>query len=61
METEEKGFTVRDRRSFDEEGDLKEEKEETAEARDPEPQAKEEKQKQTGSEHDHPLPEVKFN
>ena len=62
METEEKGFTVRDRRSFDQEGDLKEEKEtkETEKAKEPEPQAKEEK-KHTEAEHDHPLPEVNFN
>ena len=59
METEEKGFTVRDRRSFDEEGDLKDEKE-TVEAKKPEPQAKEEK-KRAESTNAPPLPEVNFS
>ena len=59
METEDKGFTVRDRRSFDEEGDLKDEKkiEESGQA---EPPPKEEK-KQTGTTDAPPLPEVNFS
>jgi len=59
METEDKGFTVKDRRSFDEEGDLKDEKE-TTEAKEPEQQTKEE-QKETESTQAPPLPEVNFN
>ena len=59
METEDKGFTVRDRRSFDEEGDLKDEKE-TKEAAGPEPKPEEEK-KQTEAPKNQPLPEVNFN
>ena len=59
METEDKGFTVRDRRSFDEEGDLKAEKE-TKEAVEPEPKPEEEK-KQTETPKNQPLPEVNFN
>jgi hypothetical protein len=59
METEDKGFTVRDKRSFDEEGDIKDEKE-TIEAEEPEQQTKEE-QKETESTQAPPLPEVNFN
>ncbi|MGD9160374.1 MAG: DUF1844 domain-containing protein [Desulfobacteraceae bacterium] len=59
METEDKGFTVRDRRSFDEEGDIKDEKETTG-AKEPEQQTKEE-QKETESTQAPPLPEVNFN
>ena len=59
METEDKGFTVKDRRSFDEEGDLKEEKEAT-EAKEPETPPKEQKQ-ETESAESPPLPEVNFN
>ena len=44
METKDKGFTVRDRRSFDEEGDVKDEKE-TKETKEPESQSKEEQEK----------------
>jgi len=59
METEEKGFTVKDRRSFDEEGDLKDEKE-TGEVKEPKQQPKEEK-KDKSSNQNPPLPEVNFN
>ena len=59
METEGKGFTVKDRRSFDDEGDLKEDKK-TTEPEDTQPQAKEER-KHTKATHDQPLPEVNFN
>ena len=59
METEDRGFTVKDRRSFDEEGDLKEEKE-TIEAKGPEQQPKDE-QKKKKSTQSPPLPEVNFN
>ena len=59
METEDKGFTVKDRRSFDKEGDLKDEKE-AAETKEPEQQPKEEK-KETESTQSPPLPEVNFN
>ena len=59
METEEKGFTVRDRRSFDEEGDLKDEKK-IEETRQAESQPQEEK-KQTGATDAPPLPEVNFS
>lgn len=59
METEGKGFTVRDRRSFNEEGDVKEE-EKAAEAKEPESQPKQEK-KQAESTQGPPLPEVNFN
>ena len=58
MAEEEKGFVIKDRRSFDEKGELKEEKKEEAAAKERkqesrEPQ-KEERQKA-------PLPEVNFN
>jgi hypothetical protein len=59
METEEKGFTVKDRRSFDDEGDLKNEKE-TAEAKQAEQQPEEE-QKKSEETQSPPLPEVNFN
>ena len=57
METEDKGFTVNDRRSFDDEGDTKEEKK-TVDATAPE---EEEEQKQTSETQSPPLPEVNFN
>lgn len=60
METEDKGFTVKDRRPFDEDGDIKEEEKETKEAKEPEPKAKEE-DKETKTYKDQPLPEVNFN
>ena len=56
METEGKGFTVKDRRSFDEDGDLKDEKE----TKEPVSQPKEEK-KQKEAPKAPPLPEVNFN
>lgn len=59
METEEKGFTVNDKRSYGEEEDLKDKKE-TTENKEPEPQPEEE-QKQTEEAQNHPLPEVNFN
>ena len=60
METEGKGFTVKDRRSFDEEGDLKEEKEVKEDVRDSAPkQEGEEKHKEAPK--SPPLPEVNFS
>ncbi|MBN2418672.1 MAG: DUF1844 domain-containing protein [Deltaproteobacteria bacterium] len=59
MDTEDKGFTVRDRRSFDEGGDLKEENK-TEETKEPASQPKEEKN-QTGPTNAPPLPEVNFS
>ena len=56
MESEEKGFTVNDKRSFDDEGGKKE----TAEAKGTESQSKEE-QKETETTQNPPLPEVNFN
>ena len=58
METEDKGFTVRDRRSFDDEGDIKEEKE-SAETKAPESKPAQEKQKKANE--PPPLPEVNFS
>jgi len=58
MEEEEKGFVIKDRRSFDKDGGLKEEKtDETKEA--PEGGRREEKKKQEDQRP--PLPEVTFN
>lgn len=56
METEEKGFTVKDRRSFEGDGDLKEEKDtmETSQEKPKEPEKEAEPQS-------HPLPEVNFS
>jgi hypothetical protein len=59
METEGKGFTVRDRRSFGEEGDPKDEKK-TEETRKSEPSPKEEK-KHADPTDTPPLPEVNFS
>lgn len=56
METEDKGFTVKDSRSFDEEGDLKEEKDN----QETPPEEPGEKEQKTESE-THPLPEVNFS
>jgi hypothetical protein len=56
MEEEEKGFVIKDRRTFDKEGELKEEK-----AQEPAPE-KEKQQKQKAVEEERlPLPEVNFN
>jgi len=56
MEEEEKGFVIKDRRTFDKEGELKEEK-----AQEPAPE-KEKQQKQKAVEEEKlPLPEVNFN
>jgi hypothetical protein len=52
METEDKGFTVKDRRSFGEEGDLKE----TKQAEKPAPEKKPKDEPKAP-----PLPEVNFN
>ncbi len=59
METEDKGFTVRDKRSFDDEGDLKEENE-TVETKEPESEAREEPKKAEAAQGP-PLPEVNFS
>ena len=56
METEGKGFTVKDRRSFDEEGDLKKEND-VKETPPEEPKEKKQKKEATGQ----PLPEVNFS
>lgn len=56
METEGKGFTVKDRRSFGEEGDLRETKKEER----PASETKEEKKPNTETKAP-PLPEVNFN
>lgn len=57
MEAEGKGFTVKDRRSFDEEGDLKEEQPvEDAKSDDPPTEQKKEEEPKR-----QPLPEVNFN
>jgi hypothetical protein len=60
MKTEDKGFTVKDRRSFDAEGDLKEEEKEAAETKKPE-QPPIEGNKQAESTQAPPLPEVNFS
>ena len=60
MDTEDKGFTVKDRRSFDETGDPKEEEKEAAEAKEPEQKPKEEVKKSESAENP-PLPEVNFS
>jgi len=59
METDEKGFTVNDKRSFDDEGDTRGEKKAT-EAKEPEQEPKEE-QKETNEAQNPPLPEVNFS
>lgn len=59
METEDKGFTVKDKRPFDDEGDIKNENM-PKKTQEPEPPAKEE-QKQTEAPNEQPLPEVNFN
>lgn len=56
METEDKGFTVKDSRSFDEEGDLKEEKDNQETP--PEEPVEEEEKKESANQ---PLPEVNFS
>jgi len=58
MEEEEKGFIIKDRRSFDKEGGLKEEKAEEPKAA-PEKEKKEEAKRAEGQRP--PLPEVNFN
>lgn len=59
METEDKGFTVKDRRSFDEEGDLKETKE-VKTTEEPAPGAKDSKKPKEAPKAT-PLPEVNFS
>jgi len=58
MGEEEKGFVIKDRRSFDKEGDLKEEKAKEPKAA-PEKEKKEEAEMHEGQRP--PLPEVNFN
>jgi hypothetical protein len=59
MEIEGKGFVIKDKRAFDEKGELKEEKEEAA------AKGKEEEEKKEGPKEEEarqaPLPEVNFN
>jgi hypothetical protein len=55
MEIEGKGFVIKDKRAFDEKGELKEEKEEAAAKGKEEEEKKEEEARQA------PLPEVNFN
>jgi hypothetical protein len=57
MEEEEKGFVIKDRRSFDKDGEIKEEK-----ASEPAPSPeKEKRQEPKQSDAERPLPEVNFN
>ncbi|UCB48294.1 MAG: DUF1844 domain-containing protein [Deltaproteobacteria bacterium] len=58
MEIEGKGFVVKDKRAFDEKGELKEEKEEVAAKGKEEEKKKEPKEEEAGQA---PLPEVNFN
>jgi hypothetical protein len=55
-EQEEKGFVIKDRRSFDEKGDLKEMEAEQEEKLEEKPEAEEKKEQEST-----PLPEVNFN
>jgi hypothetical protein len=56
METDDKGFTIKDNRSFDGEGDLKDEKDN----QETPPEKQEEKEQKTESANQ-PLPEVNFS
>jgi hypothetical protein len=56
MEEEEKGFVIKDRRTFDKEGELKEEK-----AQEPAPEKEKQQRKKAVEEEKLPLPEVNFN
>jgi hypothetical protein len=57
MEEEEKGFVIKDRRSFDKDGEIKEEK-----ASEPAPSPeKQKRQEPKAAEAERPLPEVNFN
>ncbi len=60
METDGKGFTVKDRRSFDEDGGLKEEKEAKEDVRESAPK-QEEGKKHKETQDAPPLPEVNFS
>ena len=57
MAEEEKGFIIKDKRSFDEKGDLKEEKPDEEQKKEPEEKAPKEEEKSSPP----PLPEVNFN
>jgi hypothetical protein len=56
MEEEEKGFVIKDRRTFDKEGELKEEK-----AAEPAPEKEKQQKQKTVEDERPPLPEVNFN
>jgi hypothetical protein len=56
MEEEEKGFVIKDRRTFDKEGELKEEK-----APEPAPEKEKQQKQKTVEDERPPLPEVNFN
>ncbi len=60
METDGKGFTVKDRRSFDEDGGLKEEKEAKEDVRESAPKQEEETKHKEAPDAP-PLPEVNFS
>ncbi|MBW1805765.1 MAG: DUF1844 domain-containing protein [Deltaproteobacteria bacterium] len=60
MDTEEKGFIIKDKRSLDEEGELKEENE-TAGEKTPKAEAPKTEAPKTDSSQRPPLPEVNFN
>lgn len=59
MEEDEKGFVIKDRRSFDKDGGLKEEKSEEAKA--PPREEKRQEEAKKADEPRPPLPEVNFN
>lgn len=62
MTEEEKGFIIKDRRSFDEEGELKDESGEIQEEKGPEPEEAPGKEAEGGEQTEGPpLPEVNFN
>ena len=60
MDVEGKGFVIKDRRSFDKKGDLREEKKEEETKQEPLEKAKEKAAQETAEQRG-PLPEVNFN
>jgi hypothetical protein len=56
MEEEEKGFVIKDRRAFDKDGEVKEEK-----AAEPAPEKEKQQKQKTVEDERPPLPEVDFN
>ena len=62
MNEEEKGFIIKDRRSFDDEGELKDDNLETQEKTEPQPDEAPGKEAEDGDQGERPpLPEVNFN